>query len=63
MWIQKGEIGNYHSNPLLSSILYDIEFSDRNIKQYASNLIAQNIWEQVDEEGYSLTKLDTIIDY
>ena len=56
-------IGTYNANPLLNSILYDVEFEDGSIKQYSANIIAENIHSQVDPEGFSTTLFDSIIDY
>uniref|UniRef100_A0A7S2RB33 Uncharacterized protein n=1 Tax=Eucampia antarctica TaxID=49252 RepID=A0A7S2RB33_9STRA len=35
--------GEFHSNPSLNSIIYDVKFSDGAIKEYAANVIAQNM--------------------
>jgi hypothetical protein len=43
--------------------MYEVEFPDGKIKEYAANIIAENMLSQVDSEGYSLTLLDTIVDY
>eukprot|EP00957_Ditylum_brightwellii_P209553 15362235-Ditylum_brightwellii.AAC.1 len=51
----------YSSNPMLNSILYDIEFVDCNIKQYSANIIAQNMYDQLN--GHSKVVLDCIIDH
>jgi len=56
-------IGSFANNPLLNSIIYDVEFPDGAIKQYAANNIAENMYSQVDSDGYSQTILDGIIDY
>ena len=56
-------IGNYDSNPLLNSMLYDVEFPDGAIKQYAANTIAQNMYAQVDSEGHSTSVLESIVDF
>jgi hypothetical protein len=55
--------GTYHDNPFLNSIIYEVEFPDGQIKEYAANVIAENMLTQVDEEGYSVTMLKAIIDY
>ena len=47
-------IGTLDDNLLLNSILYDVEFPDGAVKQYAANTIAQNMYSQVDEDGYSI---------
>ena len=56
-------IGSYDVNPLLNSILYDVEFDDGEIKQYSANIIAENMYSQVDGEGFSKTIFDSILDY
>ena len=40
-----------------------MEFPDGTIKEYAANVIADNMLSQVDSEGYSVRLLDTIVDY
>ena len=56
-------IGTFDINPILNSIVYDVEFPDGAIKQYAANTIAENMYSQLDSDGYSKTILDSIIDY
>jgi hypothetical protein len=56
-------IGSYNSNPLLNLMLYDMEFPDGQIKQYGANVITENMYSQVNEEGYSTTIIDSINDY
>ena len=46
-----------------SSIIYDVEFPDGQVKEYAANIIAENMLTQVDPEGYSTTLFDGIIDF
>ena len=59
----EGEQGQYDENPLLNTILYDVEFDDGTVKQYAANTIAMNMYDQVDRDGYSLTTFDCIVDF
>ena len=56
-------VGNFNSNPLLNSIVYDVEFPDGAVKQYAANVIAENMYSQMDSEGYSSLLLDSILDW
>ena len=56
-------IGEYDANPLMNTMLYDVEFDDGVLKQYSANIIAENMYSQVDDQGYSTTLLDGIIDY
>jgi hypothetical protein len=55
--------GNYDENPILNTMIYDVEFPNGDIKEYAANIIAENMLTQVDSDGYSLTMMKGIIDY
>ena len=55
--------GSYDDNPMLNSIVYEVEFPDGEVKEYAANVIAENILSQVDEEGFSLMMMEAIIDF
>ena len=46
------DIGNVNYNPLLNTLMYDVEFPDGNIKKYAANIIAENILVNCDSEGH-----------
>ena len=45
-------VGHHSDNPILNTILYDVEFPDGAVKPYSANIIAENILGQVDEQGY-----------
>jgi hypothetical protein len=55
--------GIYDENPMLNSMIYEIEFPDGQVKEYAANVITENTLTQVDADGYSITMMDAIIDY
>ena len=55
--------GTYHDNPFLNAITYDVEFPDGQVKEYGTNIIAENMLTQVDSDGYSLSLMDSIIDH
>ena len=55
--------GTYHDNPFLNTITYDVEFPDGQVKEYGTNIIAENMLTQVDSDGYSLSLMDSIIDH
>ena len=55
--------GVYSDNPLLNSIIYKVEFPNGKIKEYAANVIAENMLTQVDGEGFSTSLIDGIVDY
>ena len=40
-----------------------VEFPDGTMKKYAANEIAENMISQVDDEGFSSTLMDGIVDY
>ena len=61
---ERGNVtGTYNENPLLNSIIYDVEFPDGQIKEYAANVIAQNMYSQVDSEGRTFQVLDSVLDH
>ena len=55
-------IGTFHDTPIFNSIVYDVDFPDGEVKEYAANVIAENMLLQVDNEGFTLTMLDSILD-
>ena len=55
-------IGKHNNIPILDNILYDVEFPDGAVKLYVANIIAENILNQVDEDGYHNQLINTILD-
>ena len=43
-------IGKWDSNPILNTLVYECEFNDGTIKEYAENIIAFNIYEEGDAD-------------
>ena len=56
-------IGTYHENPMLNTVVYDVEFPDGEIKEYGANIIAENMYAQVDSDGHRHQLVDGIIDF
>ena len=56
-------IGIHSDNPILNTVVYDIEFPDWVIKPYATNIIAENIMRQVDTDEHYSQMLDAIVDH
>ena len=56
-------IGHFDDNPYLNTLVYDVQFPDGSVKEYAANIIAENLYSQVDENGHSYTLLDNILDH
>ena len=57
----KALIGLPNSNPLLDSRIYTVEFPDGGTGEYATNVIAESIYSNVDDEGFDLGLIDGII--
>ena len=53
--------GKSHDNPVLNTTVYNIETPDGNIHEFTANVIAQNLWDQVDHYGYNYNNLYEII--
>ena len=50
------QCGRYDDNPYLNPIVYEVEFDDGGVKEYAANIIAENMLMGVDDDGYSTTE-------
>jgi hypothetical protein len=56
-------LGKRHPNPMLDSREYEVEFSDGSKDVVSANLIAENLYSQIDEEGRSYQILKDITDH
>ena len=56
-------MGVRSSNPILDTRQYEVEFLDGSTEIYNANILAENIYSQVDEEGRQMQLLDEIIDH
>ena len=58
-------ICNTHPNPILDAGLYEVRFNDGKTAAYSTNIIAENIYEQVevDNEGQNWAMMDEIVDH
>ena len=54
-------VGEYHENPILNTCTYDVMFPDGEVKQYAANIIAENLYAQVDPDGHVHQLLEGIV--
>jgi hypothetical protein len=50
-----------HKNPILDSRQYDVVFEDGSTNTFTANVIAENMYPQVDDEGHHFTIVDEII--
>ena len=55
--------GRYHQQPQLNTMVYDIEFDDGLVKEYSANVIADELFAQTDDEGFTTTHLDAILEF
>ena len=56
-------IGTANSNPILDTRMYEVEFADGFKQAMSANVIAENMFASVDEEGHRHLLLDSIIDH
>jgi hypothetical protein len=56
-------VGRHHSNPLFDTSLYEVQFGEGDIEKYTANVIAENMFAQVDDEGRQFLLLDEIVDH
>jgi hypothetical protein len=56
-------VGNYHNNPKMNSIVHEVEFPSGQVKEYAANVIAEHMLSQINEDGYSSTLMESIVDH
>jgi len=56
-------VGVANKNPILDTHVYQVAFPDGHIEEYATNIIAQNIYSQLDAEGQRHQLLEEIVDH
>jgi hypothetical protein len=56
-------IGKANQNPILDTRVYHVEFPDGHTEAYSANVIAENMYAQVDEEGHTTVIMDEIVDH
>jgi hypothetical protein len=56
-------IGQHDANPKLDTRIYEVEFPDGEVLEYAANVIAENLYSQVDEKGHHQVVFDDIVDH
>jgi hypothetical protein len=54
-------IGNVNKNPILTTTLYDVEFPNGMVRMYAANVIAENIYNMMNNDGESKAIFDGIV--
>ena len=54
-------IGVAHENPVVDTRLYQIEYADGHTVPVAANVIVENLFNQVNDDGYEIMTLESII--
>ena len=55
--------GTYSDNQYHNTVVYDVQFPDGSIKEYAASVLAENMVEQVDKENIEYSLFDNILDH
>jgi hypothetical protein len=56
-------VSHAHANPFFDMREYEVKFTDGTVEQYATNIIAENMYAQVNDEGNMFQLLDEIMDH
>jgi hypothetical protein len=56
-------VGTAHTNPILDTRVYNVQFPDGHTEEYAANVISENIYSQVDDDGNRFLLLGEIINH
>ena len=56
-------IGTAHTNPIMDTRMYEVEFADGQIQAMSANLFAENMFASVDKQGHRHLLIDSIIDH
>ena len=56
-------VGTYSDNPMLNTLIYDLEFPYGDTKPHASSMIAENIHNSVDLDGHRSRPFGEILNY
>ncbi len=56
-------VGRAKSNPILDTRVYEVEFPDGSVNDYAANILAEALYAQVDVDGNRFLLLKEIIDH
>jgi hypothetical protein len=57
-------VGISNSNPLLDTLVYQVKFSDGSTKEDVANIIAENMYAQVDDDkGHQFNMMDELVNH
>ena len=55
-------VGEYDNNPILDTRVYALKFPDGRVEEYAVNMIAENLFEQADQDGWDSGIIEEFLD-
>ena len=55
--------GTSNDNPILDTRVYEVEFEDGSYNEYSANVLAENLYNHVDDDGNSHSLLSAIVDH
>ena len=50
-------VGTYEDNLMLITLVYEVEYPDREVKEYLGKIIAENIYSQLDCNSLTLSMI------
>ena len=56
-------VGTSSDNPLMDTRVYEVEFNDGTYTEYAANVLLENLYQQIDDEGRSHSILSSIVNH
>lgn len=56
-------IGRSNTNPILDTSIYEVEFDSGETEAYSANIIAESLYAQTDDEGYTHYTVEEIVDH
>ncbi len=56
-------IGRSHDNPIFDTSIYMVGFPDGHVEEFSTNMIAECLYSQVDQEGNQYLLMDEIVDH
>jgi hypothetical protein len=56
-------IGSSNDNPILNTAVYNVQTPDGVIHEYTANIIAEHLWNQVDDDGWEYGLMYEIVDH
>ena len=56
-------MGRAHSNPILDTMMYQVEFAGVEVTELSANIIAESMYTQCDANRNDYLLLDLLIDY